>query len=251
VSFAQMIDSAWLVALDRAQKAGQMLAHLLMAAGAGDRPVTLLAHSMGARLAFHCLLELCRCNALGARRARPPPLWARQPRKAVCMSVCMIAPRPVHDELWPHMHPWHRARLPRGRAGTMEPAAPRPLEQAACSFGMHPTRRPWHAPDRAAAPARAPGIVEAVVLMGAPVGVRPERWAMARRAVAGRFVNAYSRRDWVLGLAYRGASGFVRRAGGLCPVDLPGIENINLSSMIVGHADYARKMREVLDIIAV
>ena len=118
-----------------------------------------------------------------------------------------------------------------------------PLQQA--------TRGPWHASDCAAAPARAPGIVEAVVLMGAPVGVRPERWAMARRAVAGRFVNAYSRRDWVLGLAYRGGSGFVRRAGGLCPVDLPGIENINLSSMIVGHADYARKMREVLDIIAV
>lgn len=44
-------------------QAGQLLAHLLMAAGAGDRPVTLLAYSMGARLAFHCLLELCRANA--------------------------------------------------------------------------------------------------------------------------------------------------------------------------------------------
>ncbi len=41
--------------------------------------------------------------------------------------------------------------------------------------------------------------------MGAPVSVRSERWAMARRVVSGRFVNAYSRRDWVLGLIYRGA----------------------------------------------
>lgn len=54
-------------------------------------------------------------------------------------------------------------------------------------------------------PGLAAGIVESVVLMGAPVSVRSERWAMARRVVSGRFVNAYSRRDWVLGLIYRGA----------------------------------------------
>ncbi len=51
------------------------------------------------------------------------------------------------------------------------------------------------------------GIVEHVVVMGAPVSTRLERWAMARSVVAGRFVNAYSRRDWVLGLIYRGANG--------------------------------------------
>ena len=87
--------------------------------------------------------------------------------------------------------------------------------------------------------------------MGAPVSIRPERWAMARRAVGGRFVNAYSRRDWVLGLIYRGSAGFVKGAGGLCPVDVPGIENINLSSLILGHFDYAKKMAEVLEIIQV
>lgn len=95
------------------------------------------------------------------------------------------------------------------------------------------------------------GIVEAVVLMGAPVSIRPERWAMARRAVGGRFVNAYSRRNWVLGLIYRGSAGFVKGAGGLCPVDVPGVENINLSSIILGHFDYAKKMAEVLEIIQV
>ena len=50
--------------------------------------------------------------------------------------------------------------------------------------------------------------------MGAPVSTRPERWAMARAAVAGRLVNAYSRRDWVLGLIYRGSNGFIKGAGG-------------------------------------
>lgn len=29
----------------------------------------------------------------------------------------------------------------------------------------------------------------------------------ARSAVAGRFVNAFSRRDWILGLVHRGSNG--------------------------------------------
>ncbi|BDA42345.1 probable transmembrane and coiled-coil domain-containing protein 4 at C-terminar half [Coccomyxa sp. Obi] len=159
VSFSQMIDHAWVVALDRAQKAGVLLAHTLMAGGHGDRPVTLVGYSMGARLIFHCLLELCRHNAKG--------------------------------------------------------------------------------------------VVEHVVLMGVPVSTRVERWAMARSAVAGRFVNAYSRRDWVLGLIYRGANGFVKGAGGLCPMKCPGIENINLTSIIAGHFDYISKMPDILDLVGI
>ena len=60
-----MIDHAWAVALNRAQKAGILLAHILMSGSHGDRPVTLIGYSMGARLISHCLLELCRHNAKG------------------------------------------------------------------------------------------------------------------------------------------------------------------------------------------
>ena len=60
-----MIDHAWAVALNRAQKAGILLAHILMSGGHGERPVTLIGYSMGARLIFHCLLELCRHSAKG------------------------------------------------------------------------------------------------------------------------------------------------------------------------------------------
>ncbi len=64
---AQMIDHAWAVALNRAHKAGILLAHILMSGAHGDRPVTLIGYSMGARLIFHCLLELCRHSAKGGR----------------------------------------------------------------------------------------------------------------------------------------------------------------------------------------
>ena len=47
-------------------QAGRLLAHVLLQGGHGDRPVTLVGHSMGARVIFHCLLELCRHNCKGA-----------------------------------------------------------------------------------------------------------------------------------------------------------------------------------------
>ena len=62
---AQLIDTAWSVALHRAQGAGRLLAHILAAGGHGDRPVILIGNSMGARLIFHCLLELSRLKAKG------------------------------------------------------------------------------------------------------------------------------------------------------------------------------------------
>ena len=71
------------------------------------------------------------------------------------------------------------------------------------------------------------GIVEHVVVMGAPVSTRLERWAMARSVVAGRFVNAYSRRDWVLGLIYRGANG--ERSPSLCRVKVCALASHKLS----------------------
>lgn len=44
---------------------------------------------------------------------------------------------------------------------------------------------------------QAKGIVEHAVLLGTPVGVTPQRWRMARTAVAGRLINGYSSQDWV------------------------------------------------------
>merc|ERR1719333_1943486 len=52
------LDNAWLVCIERARLAGQCLAHVLAdRQTVGQRPVTLIAHSMGARLLFYCLLE--------------------------------------------------------------------------------------------------------------------------------------------------------------------------------------------------
>ncbi|KAG8386559.1 hypothetical protein BUALT_Bualt03G0160900 [Buddleja alternifolia] len=44
-----------------------------------------------------------------------------------------------------------------------------------------------------------------------------------REGGGGRYVNAYSTDDWMLGIAFRFSQGL----SGIQPVDVPGIENVN------------------------
>jgi len=93
-------------------------------------------------------------------------------------------------------------------------------------------------------------VVEGVVLLGSPVSAEAGRWREVREVVAGRFVNAYSDQDWVLGLLYRlqSTSGMLRRPSGIVPVEgVSGVENVNVSRLVAGHADYLTKMGELLD----
>jgi hypothetical protein len=47
------------------------------------------------------------------------------------------------------------------------------------------------------------GIVERVVLLGAPLVLNTRQWQTVRKVVAGRFINGYSTNDWMLGVIYR------------------------------------------------
>ncbi|KAF2312364.1 hypothetical protein GH714_034374 [Hevea brasiliensis] len=109
------IDSKWTIAVDRSDKAGKLLAEVLMKGLQGNRPVTLVGYSLGARVIFKCLETLAATE--------------------------------------------HHAE-----------------------------------------------IVEKVILLGAPISIKGEKWEAARKMVAGRFVNAYSTNDWTLGVAFRARS---------------------------------------------
>ncbi|KAK9762528.1 hypothetical protein K7432_011650 [Basidiobolus ranarum] len=60
-----LIDNPWSIGLDKARKAGLVLADTLLNHVQGYRPVSLVGFSLGARVIFYCLLELSRVNAYG------------------------------------------------------------------------------------------------------------------------------------------------------------------------------------------
>ncbi|KAF8672169.1 hypothetical protein HU200_049736 [Digitaria exilis] len=155
VSAADFIDSKWSVAIDRSDKAGKMLADVLLKGLQGSRPVTLVGFSLGARVVFKCLQE---------------------------------------------------------------------LEQLGNNVG----------------------IVERAVLIGAPVSVKGEMWEPARKMVAGRFINVYSTNDWILGITFR-ASLLTQGLAGIQAVDVPGVENVDVTELVVGHSSYLSLLQQILD----
>lgn len=152
---ADFIDSRWAIAVDRSDKAGKLLAEVLLKGLQGNRPVTLVGYSLGARVVFKCLQTLAETE--------------------------------------------HSAEL-----------------------------------------------VERVVLLGAPISINNENWEAARKMVAGRFVNAYSTNDWMLGVAFR-ASLLTHGLAGIQPIENPGIENVDVTSFIEGHSSYLWMTQQILE----
>ncbi|KVI02896.1 Protein of unknown function DUF726 [Cynara cardunculus var. scolymus] len=154
LTITDIIDSKWSIAVDRSDKAGKLLTEVLINGLQGNRPVTLVGFSLGARAIFKCLQHLAETD---------------------------------HS-----------------------------------------------------------GVVERVVLLGAPVAIKDENWEAVRKVVSGRLVNAYSTNDWMLGVAFR-ASLLSQGLAGIQPVDVPGIENVDVTEAIEGHSSYLWGTREILD----
>jgi hypothetical protein len=93
------------------------------------------------------------------------------------------------------------------------------------------------------------GIVQNVYMFGSPIVANNEEYLKARSIVPGRFVNGYASNDWILGYLFRATGGGIMRVAGLAPVEVPGIENIDVTHLVNGHmayrAEMPRLMREV------
>ncbi|XP_069596797.1 transmembrane and coiled-coil domain-containing protein 4 [Ranitomeya imitator] len=100
--------------------------------------------------------------------------------------------------------------------------------------------------------AGAEGIIEDVVLLGAPVEGDVKKWQPLTRVVAGRIINGYCRGDWLLSFVYRSSSVKLSVAG-LQPVDLDDrrMVNVDLSSVVNGHLDYMKQMDTILKAVGI
>ncbi|XP_075407602.1 transmembrane and coiled-coil domain-containing protein 4 [Tenrec ecaudatus] len=96
------------------------------------------------------------------------------------------------------------------------------------------------------------GIIEDVVLLGAPVEGDAKHWEPFRKVVSGRIINGYCRGDWLLSFVYRTSSVQLRVAG-LQPVQLEDrrVENVDLSTVVSGHLDYAKQMDIILKSVGI
>ncbi|KAH9821381.1 Protein of unknown function (DUF726) [Teratosphaeria destructans] len=65
LKISRVIDNPWSVANYRAQKAGEVLADALINKAQGERPVTLVGYSLGAKVIYTCLQRLAERKAFG------------------------------------------------------------------------------------------------------------------------------------------------------------------------------------------
>ncbi|KAI9773750.1 MAG: hypothetical protein M1835_006110 [Candelina submexicana] len=152
---SRIVDNPFSVAKSRAEKAGAVLADALINKAQGERPVTLVGYSLGARVIYACVKTLAERKAFG--------------------------------------------------------------------------------------------LVESVVLIGAPVPADAADWRIMRTVVAGRLINVFSEHDYILGFLYR-TSSIQYGVAGLQKVEgMKGIENIDVSKMVTGHLRYRYLVGSILE----
>ncbi|KAL8993998.1 MAG: hypothetical protein Q9169_005929 [Polycauliona sp. 2 TL-2023] len=91
------------------------------------------------------------------------------------------------------------------------------------------------------------GLIQNVYLFGSPIVANKDEYLRARTVVSGRFVNGYASNDWILGYLFRATSGGIMRVAGLAPVlNIPGLENIDVTQFVNGHMAYRAAMPRLL-----
>ena len=91
------------------------------------------------------------------------------------------------------------------------------------------------------------GLIQNVYLFGSPVVAKKEEYLRARSVISGRFVNGYATQDWILGYLFRATSGGIMRVAGLAAVDdVPGLENLDITTFVAGHMAYRAAMPKLL-----
>ncbi len=154
LKFSKVLDNPFSIAKSRADKAGAILADALINKAQGERPVSLVGYSLGARMIYSCL------KALAERKA----------------------------------------------------------------FGL----------------------IDSVVLMGAPMPSDVKDWKMIRSVVMGRLVNMYSEKDYILGFLYRTSSIQFGVAGLQAAEGVHGVENVDVSESVTGHLRYRYMVGQLL-----
>jgi hypothetical protein len=91
-------------------------------------------------------------------------------------------------------------------------------------------------------------IVEDAILMGLPNHMNLTTWEACRQIVGGRLINCFSRKDLILSLMFQSkkiTSG-LKKVCGTCAIDVPGVENYDVTDLVTGHQDYCLVTGDIL-----
>lgn len=90
------------------------------------------------------------------------------------------------------------------------------------------------------------GLIDSVVVMGAPIPSDAQDWKMMRSVVMGRLINVYSDKDYILGFLYRTSSIQFGVAGLEAVESVDGVENLDVSASVTGHLRYRYMVGQLL-----
>ena len=90
------------------------------------------------------------------------------------------------------------------------------------------------------------GLIDSVVVMGAPMPSDATDWRTLRSVVSGRFVNVYSENDYMLAFLYRTSSVQLGVAGLQAIEGVHGVESVNVTELVSGHLRYQHMVGMIL-----
>jgi hypothetical protein len=90
------------------------------------------------------------------------------------------------------------------------------------------------------------GIIDNIYFLGGSIAPCVEDWNRIAPLVSGRLVNCFSTNDWFLKILFRLN---LSPCAGANAVDIPGVENIDVSEIIGSHEEYITKRDEILKVI--
>ena len=97
LQLGDIIDNPWSLGLDRARKAGLVLADAIRSRAVGGRPVTLVGYSLGALVCWSCLKDLVKTRSFGlVKSVLLMGLPATIDRAMLFQARCIVSDRFIH-----------------------------------------------------------------------------------------------------------------------------------------------------------
>ena len=224
LGLANFIDEKWIIANERADEAGILLAESLLMSTAGHRPINLIGISFGSRMIISCLTEL-------SRHQRE---WEKQQHNTLHSRRGSFGLLKAGDVIIKGINDSVKSKL--GKGTDLKKSDSITNESRAISYLREPA-----------------SIIENVILMGCPATVKPSTWKSIRSVVAGPLINCYAGNDLMLALMYRiknPATALLNPPVGITEVKDCGVTNYDVSSLInSSHSDYCLLVKDILDLV--